>query len=142
MVGEKWRIWKISRWKMTNFSKIFPRRNFSPKKIFPNIFYPDNTRKAQNRFPEQKMLENDWMEIASTKVTSIWRRNNIEKSTSKTHQYFEDFGSKTHVEISTSNRFHNFHVDSSFKIDVISTNFPRGISTSNRWPINQDGFGR
>ena len=29
-------------------------------------------------------------------------------------------------------------VDSSFKMDVISTNFPRGISTSNRWRIDED----
>ena len=39
---------------------------------------------------------------------------------------------------STSNRCHNFHVDSPFKIDVIFTNFPRGISTSNRWLIDED----
>ena len=39
---------------------------------------------------------------------------------------------------STSNRCHNFHVDSPFKMDVISTNFPRGISTSNRWWIEED----
>ena len=29
-------------------------------------------------------------------------------------------------------------MDSPFKIDVISTNFPRGISTSNRWQIDED----
>ena len=84
------------------------------------------------------MLENDRMEIASTEVTSIWRRNDIEKSTWRTHRYFVDFESRIHVEISTSNRCHNFHVDSPFKIDVISTNFPRGISTSNRWRIDED----
>ena len=50
----------------------------------------------------------------------------------RTHRYFVDF------EISTSNRCHNFHVDSPFKIDVISTNFPREISTSNRWRIDKD----
>ena len=37
-----------------------------------------------------------------------------------------------------SNRCHNFQVDSSFKIDEISTNFPRGVSTSNRWQIDED----
>ena len=84
------------------------------------------------------MLENDRMETASTEVTSIWRRNDIEKSTWRTHRYFVDFESRIHVEISTSNRCHNFHVDSPFKIDVISTNLPRGISTSNRWRINKD----
>ena len=78
------------------------------------------------------------METASTEVTSIRRRNNVEESTWKTHPYFFDFESRIHVEISTSNRCHNFHVDSPFKIDVISTNFPRGISTSNRWRINED----
>ena len=77
------------------------------------------------------MLENDRMETASTGVTSIWRRNNTEKPMWRTHRYFVDF------EISTSNRCHNFHVDSPFKIDVISTNFPRGISTSNRWRIDE-----
>ena len=84
------------------------------------------------------MLENDRMETASTKVTSIWCRNDIGKSTWRTHQYFVDFESQIHVEISTSNRCHNFHVDSPFKIDVISSNFPRAISTSNRWIINED----
>ena len=81
---------------------------------------------------------NDIMETASKEVTSIQRRNDIEKSTRKTHRYFVDFESRIHVEISTSNRCHNFHVDSPFKIDVISTNFPRGISTSNRWRIDED----
>ena len=84
------------------------------------------------------MLGNNTMETASTEVTSIRRRNNVEKSTWKTHRYFVDFENRTHVQIFTSNRCHNFHVDSPFKIDVISTNFPRGISTSNRWRIGED----
>ena len=29
-------------------------------------------------------------------------------------------------------------VDSPFKIDVVSTNFLRGVSTSNRWGIDED----
>ena len=84
------------------------------------------------------MLVNNAMETASTEVTSIRRRNNVEKSTWKTHRYFVDFESRIHVEISTSNRCHNFHVHSPFKIDVISTNFPLGIATSNRWRIDED----
>ena len=48
------------------------------------------------------MLENDRMETASTEVKSIWRRNDIEKSTWRTHRYFVDFESRIHVEISTS----------------------------------------
>ena len=78
------------------------------------------------------------METASTEVKSIWRQNDIAKSTWRTHRYFVDFESRIHVEIPTSNRCHNFHVDSSFKIDVISTNFPRGISISNWWRIDDD----
>ena len=78
------------------------------------------------------------METASIEVTPIRRRNNFEKSTWKTHRYFVDFENRIHVQIFTSNRCHNFHVDSPFKIDVISTNFPRGISTSNRWRIGED----
>ena len=84
------------------------------------------------------MLGNDTMETASTEVTSIRSRNDIEKSTWRTHRYFVDFESRIHVEISTSNRCHNFHVDSPFKIDVISRNFPHGILTSNRWQIDKD----
>ena len=84
------------------------------------------------------MLENDRIETASTEVTSIWRRNDIEKSTWRTHRYFVDFESRIHVEISTSNRCHNSHVYSPFKIDIISTNVPRGISTSNPWRIDED----
>ena len=84
------------------------------------------------------MLENDRMKRAITEVTSIWRRNDIEKSTWRTHRYFVDFESRIQVEISTLNRCHNFKVDSPFKINVISTNFPRGISMSNRWRIDED----
>ena len=84
------------------------------------------------------MLGNNTMETASTEVTSIRRRNNVEKSTWKTHRYFVDFESRNHVEISTSNRCHNFQVDSPFKIDVVLTNFPPGISTLNRWRIDGD----
>ena len=78
------------------------------------------------------------METASAEVTLIRCRNNMEKSTRKTHRYFVDFESQIHVEIFRSNRYHNFHVDSPFKIDVISTNYPPQISTSNRWRIDQD----
>ena len=78
------------------------------------------------------------METASTEVMSIWRRNDIEKSTWRTHRYFVDFESRIHVEISTSNRCHNFHVDSPFKIDIICMNFPRGISTLNGWRLDED----
>ena len=84
------------------------------------------------------MLGNDRMKTASTAVTSIQRRNDIEKSTWRTHRYFVDFESRIHVEISTSNRCHNFHVDSPFKIDEISINFPRRISTLNRWRIDEE----
>ena len=84
------------------------------------------------------MLGNDTMETASTEVTSIRCRNDIEKSTWRTHRYFIDFESGIHVEISTSNRCHNVLVDSPFKINVISTNFPLEISTSNRWRIDKD----
>ena len=84
------------------------------------------------------MLGNDTMETVSTEITSIRRRNDIEKLTWRTHRYFVDFESGIHVEISMSNRCHNFHADSPFKIDVIWTNFPRGISTSNRWRIDED----
>ena len=44
------------------------------------------------------MLENDSMETVSTEVTSIWRQNDIEKSTWRTHRYFVDFESRIHVE--------------------------------------------
>ena len=74
------------------------------------------------------MFENDRKETKSKAVTSIRHRNDIEKSTWKTHRYFVHFESRIHVEISTSSWCHNFHVDSPFKIDEISTNFPRGIS--------------
>ena len=84
------------------------------------------------------MLGNDRMEITSKEVTSIKRGNDIEKSTWRTHRYFVDFESGILVEISTSNWCHNFHVDSPFKIDEISTNFPRRILTSNRWRIDED----
>ena len=78
------------------------------------------------------MLGNDRLETASVAVTSIRRRNDIEKSMWRTHRYFVDLESRIDVEISTSNRCHNFHVDSPFKVDEISMNFSRGISTSNR----------
>ena len=84
------------------------------------------------------MLENNRMETASKTVSSIRYRNEIEKFTWRTHRYFVDFESRINVEISTSNRCHNFHLNSPLKIDEISTNFPRGISTLNRWQIDKD----
>ena len=78
------------------------------------------------------------METASTKVTSIRRRSDIEQSTWRTHRYFVDFESRIHVDISTVNQCHNFHVDLPFKTDEISTNFSRGISTFNPWRIDED----
>ena len=75
------------------------------------------------------MLGNDRIETTNTEVTSIRRRNDIEKSTWRTHRYCVDFESRIHVEKSTSNRYHNFHVDSPFK---------SGISMSNRWRIDED----
>ena len=77
------------------------------------------------------MLGSDRMETENTEATSNRRRNDIEKSTWKTHQYFVDFENQVQ-------RYHNFHVVSPFKIDKILTNFPRGISTSNRWHIDED----
>ena len=62
----------------------------------------------------------------------------MQKFTWTTHQYFVDFESWIHLEMFTSNRCHNVHVDSPFKIDVISMNFPRGILPSNRWRVNED----
>ena len=55
--------------------------------------------------------------------------NDIEKSKWRTHRYFVHFKSRIHVKISTLNRCHNFPMDS---------NFPRVISTSNRWRIDND----
>ena len=68
------------------------------------------------------MLGNDRMKTTSTEVMSTRYRNNIQISTWRTRQYFVDFESRIHFEISMSNRCHNFHVDSSFKIDEILTN--------------------
>ena len=78
------------------------------------------------------------METASTKVTSVWRLKDIEKLTWKTHRYSVDFESQIHLKISTLNGCPTFHVDLPFKIDAISTNFPRGISTPNCWKIDKD----
>ena len=91
------------------------------------------TRLAWNRFPEPQMLGNDRMETLNTAVMSIRRRDDIEKYTWRTQRYFVNFESRT-----TSNRYHNFHVGSLFKIDEILTNFPRGISMSNRWRIDEE----
>ena len=68
------------------------------------------------------MLRNDRLETASTAVTSIRRRNDIEKFKWRIHRYFVDFESRIHADTSKLNRCHNFHVDSPFKIDEISTN--------------------
>ena len=85
------------------------------------------------------MLENDRKEtVSKAAVMLIPHQSNIEKSTWRSHQYFVDFESGIHVEISTSNRCHNFHMDLPFKIEEISTNFPRRVSMSNRWQINKD----
>ena len=79
------------------------------------------------------MFQNDRKETATKTGMSIRHQNDIEKSTCKTHLYFVDFESRIHVEVSMSNQCHNFHVNSPFKIDEISTNFPPGI-----WTINSE----
>ena len=43
------------------------------------------------------------METASTEVTSIRHRNNVKKSTWRTHRYFVDFESRIPVEMSKLN---------------------------------------
>ena len=58
------------------------------------------TRFAYNRFPVYKMFENDRKETVSKAVTSIRHHNNTEKSTWKFHQYFVNFESRIHIEIS------------------------------------------
>ena len=62
---------------------------------------------------------------------SIRRRN----FTWKVHENYIDFERRIHVEIMTSIRRGYFDVDSTFKIDEISTSSPRGffyvVSTSN-----------
>ena len=84
------------------------------------------------------MFENDRKETASKAVTLIGHQIDIEKSAWKTHRYFVDFERRIHVEISMSNQCNKFHMDSPFKIDEISTNFPRGSSMSNQWRIDKD----
>ena len=49
------------------------------------------------------MLGNDRMETYSAGVMSIRRRNDIEKSTWRIHQYFADIESRIHIRISTLN---------------------------------------
>ena len=68
------------------------------------------------------------LRLVDLEATSMWR----------THRYFVDFESRIHVEISKSNRCYNLHVESPFKIDLISTNFSRGIPMLNRWRIDED----
>ena len=85
------------------------------------------------------MLENDRIETESTEVTSIRRRNDMEKNPlGELIEYFVDFESRIYVGICTSDRCPNFHAILSFKIGVISTNLPRGISMSNRWRLVKD----
>ena len=74
------------------------------------------------------MFKNDRRGTASKSVTSVRHRIDIVKYMRRTHRHFVDFQSRIHIEISTSNRCHNFHVNSPFILDEISTNFPRGIS--------------
>ena len=69
------------------------------------------------------LIENDRKKTSSKVVTSIQHLNDIEKSTRETHQYFVEFESQIHVQISTSNQCHTFHVDFPFKINEILTNF-------------------
>ena len=71
------------------------------------------------------MLGNDRMKTTSTEVTSIPRRNDIQKPTWRTYRYFVDFESRILIVMCTSNRCYNFYLDPSFKVDVISTNFLR-----------------
>ena len=86
------------------------------------------------KWKQESMLR----QATSLEVTSIRHRNDIEKSTWRTHRYFIDFESRIDAELSTSNRCHLFHVHLPFIINEISTNFRCGISMSNRWRIDEN----
>ena len=62
------------------------------------------------------MLGKNTIETVSTEVMLIRCQNNVKRSMWRTHRCFVDFENRIPVEISTSSRCHNFHVDSSFKI--------------------------
>ena len=75
------------------------------------------------------MLGNDRMETASTEVTWIHRRNDIQKSICRSHQYFVDFESRIHVLVELMSYFPrgltfqnqcNFHELSTWNFDVES----------------------
>ena len=78
------------------------------------------------------------LDFSSLKVTSIWHRNNIDKSTWKNCRYFISFDSRTYVKLSTWNQCHLFDVDLPFIITEILMKLPRGISTWNWWLIYED----
>ena len=73
------------------------------------------------------------METASTEVTVIQRRNDMEKSTWKTRRYFVDFESRIHVKISTSNQFPRVFA---FQNQL---NLPETFHVEFRWRIDKDG---
>ena len=58
------------------------------------------------------------METTSTEVMSIWHRNDIEKSTWRSHRYFVDFESRIHVEL-------------------MWIEFPRGFAVQNECNFNE-----
>ena len=66
-------------------------------------------------------------EVASLEVTSIQHQKGIEKTTWRTYHFFIDVESRIDTALLTSNQRHPFQVDLFFIIDVISTNFQRGI---------------
>ena len=55
MVGEKWRIWKISRGKVTKFSEV---AKFFPDESFLRLFFPDKVFTWYQENPTRKIRTN------------------------------------------------------------------------------------
>ena len=66
-------------------------------------------------------------QAVSLQVMLIWHRNDVEKTTRKTHQYFINFESWIDVELTTSTWCHLFDLDSPFILDELLKNFHCGI---------------
>ena len=76
------------------------------------------SRLAENRFPEQKMFENDRKETPNEAVTSIRRRNDIVENSLIFCRFWK------------SNPRRNIHVESISK-------FPSGFVFQNRWNLDE-----
>lgn len=115
----------------------------SPRQISTNFQFESEQVARGDTYNNTKWKQGQLAsQAASLEVASIRHQNDIEIFTSRTHRYFIEFGSRSDIELFTSNRCHPFHVDWLFIIEEMSTNSRRKVQMWNQFAMIHDGINK